>query len=196
VPAGLVSAPMTLVIPVTTSTTIDSLSFVGVANLAGAFSLGGVTAQLPSEACPGGIAPAGLAGGLACNVGGGIGGVMGLTGTLNVNIIPGVVVIPLPLDGFRLGQGGSTNAVFLVDAAAWTTDVALLNTGVNTSAYTGVSAFAGGGALQLVSPLFAQACGNILPIISTLTLSFVPEPAAWVSLWLGVLGIVALTRKR
>jgi hypothetical protein len=48
-----------------------------------------------------------------------------------------------------------------------------------------------------VSPLFVAACGNVLPIIASLTLDFaaVPEPAAWVSLWLGVLGVVVLTRR-
>jgi hypothetical protein len=196
VPAGLVGVAGPLIVPVTGTTAVDSLSLAGIANLAGAFSVGGVTAQTPSEICPGGRAPAGPAGGSACNVGGGLGGVMGLTGTIFVNVIPNIVVIPVALDVLQLGQGGVLNAPFSVDAAAWTTGTALLNTGVNTHGYTGYSAFAGGGTFQLVSPLYVMACGNILPIISTLTLELVPEPAAWVSLWLGVLGIVFLTRRR
>jgi hypothetical protein len=195
VPAGLFSAATTLVVPLTSTTSIDSLRFVGVSNLSATFSVGGVTAQVPSEICPGGLAIAGGAGGVACNVGGGLGGPMGLTGTLNIDVVPGVVVLPWDLNAGLVGQGGSTNAVFLADAAAWTTGTALLNTGLSSHAYSG---FTAGNTIQLVTPLFATACGNVLPLISTLSLELteVPEPAAWLSLWLGALGLVVLTRRR
>jgi len=195
VPAGLVSAAGPLVVPVTGTTAVNELTLVGLANATGTFSLGGVTAQAPGEICPGGLAPAGGAGGLACNVGGGLGGTMALTGTIRVHIIPNIVVIPFFLGTMQLGQGGSTYIPFYIDAAAWTTGVGLTNTGANTHAYTGFSA---GDTLQLVTPLFTSACGNVFPMISALTISLaeVPEPAAWLSLWLGVLGIVWLTRRR
>jgi len=173
VPAGLVSVAGPLAVPVTVTTSVSELTLVGITNATGTFSIGGVTAQTPGEICPGGLAPAGLAGGLACNVGGGLGGIMGLTGTVHLHIIPNVVVIPFNLGVLQIGQGGSLNVPFLADAAAWSTGVGLTNTGANTHAYTGFDA---GNTLQLVTPLFASARGNVFPIVSALTLSLVHVP--------------------
>jgi hypothetical protein len=191
-PAGLVTQTGGLLIPVTSSSAVDSVSLVGFANLSGLFSVGGVTAQAPGEVCPGGMA----ASEVACNVGGAVGGIMGLTGTINVNVIPNIVVIPIKLSDTHIGEGGAFNAPFSFDAAAWTTGTGLLNTGVNTAAISGFGTSSG---FQLVSPLFVAACGNLLPIFTTFSitgLTAVPEPAIWISVWLGLAGIVALTRKR
>ncbi|MBW2315034.1 MAG: hypothetical protein JRH10_12645 [Deltaproteobacteria bacterium] len=196
VSAGLVSAPGPILVPVTGVTAVDSLSLVGFSNLSGVFSVGGITAQAPGEVCPGGVATGGALTGVACNLGGAVGGVMGLTGTLNVNIIPNIVVIPFNLAVVQLGQGGSLNSPFFIDAAGWTTGTGLLNTGVNTHATTGFGTASG---FQLVSPLFVAACGNLLPVFASFTmtgLTAVPEPAVWISIWLGLLGVVTLTRRK
>lgn len=195
VPAGLVSLGSAIVVPVTGSTAINSLSITKLSNLSATFSLGGVTAQAPGEVCPGGIAPAGPLGGLACNVGGNLGGLMGLTGTLAVNVVPTIVVIPIHLSG-NLGLGGSTNSPFYFDSAGWTSGTGLVNTGVTTVSAHGTSTASG---FQLVSPLFVSACGNVLPIFASFTassLAAVPEPAYWALVWFGLLGIVVLTRRR
>ena len=186
VPAGLVSLPGTLVVPVTGVSSVTSLSVTGVGNLAGTFSVGGVTAQAPGEVCPGGLAPAGTLGGLACNVGGGLGGVMGLTGNIEVPIVPGVVVIPLNLAALKIGLGGSQTAPFLVDAAAWSAGSGLLNTGVNTLTTHGSTA---PGFFQLVTPTFVVSGGNTLPIFSSFTLQ-VPEPVAGLLIASALVGAV------
>jgi len=194
VPAGLVFGG-SLVVPATATTAIDSVSVLGLGNLSGTFSIGGITAQAPGEVCPGGIAPAGPLGGLACNVGGNLGGLMGLTGTLAVNVVPTIVVIPIHLSG-NLGLGGSTNSPFYFDSAGWTSGTGLVNTGVTTVSAHGTSTASG---FQLVSPLFVSACGNVLPIFASFTassLAAVPEPAYWALVWFGLLGIVVLTRRR
>lgn len=157
VPAGLVTTGGSLVVPVSATSAIDSVSLVGFSNLAGVFSVGGVTSQAPGEVCPGGVSNAGGSGGDACNVGGNVGGVMGVVGTLNVNIIPNVVVIPINLGLALIGQGGSMNTPFLIDAAAWTTGTALYNTGVSSFATTGSSTAAG---FQLVTPTFMSRAGT------------------------------------
>jgi len=190
VPAGLVTQIGSLTIPVTGTTAVNSLVATGIANLGATFSLGGVTAQAPGEVCPGG----GPAAGQACNAGGGVGGVMALTGVIAVHVIPHVVVIPVSLNGALIGQGGSTNAPFTIDAAAWSTGTGLVNTG------TGVVSLAGGVApLVLVSPTFVLALGNLLPIFAALLISGsipIPEPAAGVMIAAGVGGLVWLARAR
>lgn len=196
VPVGLVTQIGTIVVPVTGTTAIDNFSLVGLSNLSATFSVGGVTAQSPSEICTGGGPNANGSGGNACNVGGGVGGIMGLTGTLRLHIIPNIVVLPFNLARVRVGRGGSTNAPYLIDAAAWTTRTALVNTGVNVRATTIGSS--GAGSFTLVAPTYISGCGIILPMFAALTiqLSDVPEPGVWVLSWFALLGVHWLTRKR
>lgn len=192
VPAGLVTQPGVLVVPVTATSAVHSLSVSGLSNLSGVFSVGGMTAQAPGEICGGG----GPGFGEACNVGGGLGGLMGLAGVIDVIVVPNLVVIPVDLGQSLIGQGGGANTPYTFDAAGWSTGPGLVNTGVGTvsaSGYTGT-----GGAFQLVTPLFASACGNLLPIFASFTITglAVPEPALFATLWLGLLAIVVWTRKR
>ncbi len=192
--AGAVGLPAPVVIPVTATSAINSITATQISNQSGTFSLGGITNQLPSEICPTAI-PANS----ACNAGGNIGGVMGLSGIINVHVIPNVVVIPVNLNDARLGQGGFTPAPFTFDAAGWTVGQAFVNsgnivttTGVYTSSVTGVT---------LVTPVFVSALGNLLPLFASLELvnvhiSSVPEPGSLLLIGAGVAGLALLGRRR
>jgi len=193
VPAGLISQVGSLTIAVTGTTAVNSLIATGIGNLGATFSMGGVTAQAAGEVCPGG----GPAAQDACNVGGGVGGVMALTGVIAVHVIPHVVVIPVSLNGALIGQGGSTNAPFTIDAAAWTTGSGLVNTGNAIESLSGSSS-----PLALVTPTFVLALGNLLPIFSVLIMDnvslvgVVPEPGSLLLIGAGIAGLALLGSRR
>jgi len=193
VPAGLITQVGSLTIPVTGTSAVNSLIATGIANLAGTFSVGGVTAQAPAEVCPGG----GPAAGQACNVGGGVGGVMALTGVIQLHVIPHIVVIPTSLNHLLIGQGGTKGPpfAFTVDAAAWSTGTGLVNTG------SGMLGLAGDDVpLTLVSPTFLLTLGDLLlPTFATFLIGeppLVPEPAAAAMITAGLCGLALLARAR
>ena len=197
VPAGLVTLTGALIVPVTGVTSVVSLSVPALSHLSGVFSRGGVPL---SEKCPlgGPVAPGSAIPpiGQACNnpVGHG-GGIMALTGTINVNILPGIVVIPVNLTAALIGQGGSTNAPFSIDAAVWTTGTGLVNTGINISGLVG-----GNAPFTLVTPTFVSAIGNLLPIFAVMTLTNIshniPEPGSILLIGSGIAGLVLLGSRR
>jgi len=193
VPAGLVTLGATLVVPVTGTTAVTSLTWLdGLANLGGVFSSGGVSA---GEICTGAAPAANGSGGVACNVGGGVGGAMALTGTFELFIVPMLVPLQFDLNFMKTGQGGSTNSPFLIDAAHWSTRTGLLNTGANVAA-----AYGAGSPFTLVSPTYVNALGNLLPAFATLTLTDVhlpvPEPSALLMVGAGVAGLALLAARR
>ncbi len=188
--AGAVSLPAPVVVPVTATTAVASLTAMTISNQAGTFSVGGVTAQAPTEICGGGPAA-----GTACNTGGGVGGAMGVSGTINVHIIPNITVIPVDLNLALLGQGGATSVPFTIDAALFSTGAGLVNTGANIASTAGSP-----GPLTLVTPTFLQALGNVLPIFTSITFTNVslpvPEPSPWLLIGAGALGIAFFGLRR
>jgi hypothetical protein len=123
---------------------------------------------------------------------------MALDGSFAVHAIPHLVVFPLDLGVFLLGQGGSTNAPYTANGAPWTTGVAKVgftSFGGPVTIFTtgGIT----GGSLSLVSASFVAACGNILPVTARFTLTpLVPEPAGLALIATGTLGLIGLALRR
>lgn len=186
VPAGLVNLPSTT-IPIGASG-ISSIQVSSLANQSGTFSVGAATA---AETC------ATPAFGEACVAGGGLGGVMGLTGTIAVNVVPHLVVIPLNLNQLLIGQGGSVTTPFIADGAPWTTGTARMGFTANGAAVSTTGTNAGGLNLTLVTATYVNACANILPVLATLELApLVPEPGVLLLLGTGLAGLAAARRWR
>ena len=162
---ALVQTEPVIIIPLSGPTAIGSLTATGIQNLTGTFQFGGVTSQAPSEICP---TP--LVEGEACNVGGSLGGQLGIVGTINVHIIPNIVVIPLKLGEMKIGIGGVASGNFTTDPAAWTLGQGKVrlppptftySAFQTTYTYSGALA-AGAETISLVSPTRIQALGNQL----------------------------------
>lgn len=193
VPAGLISLGAQILAPVTGVSAIRSLYLrQNVSNLAATFRLGGVASQAPSEICPG---AGNLSAGVACNVGGGIGGYLALSGDLTFVLertFP--YTRPVKLEEALVGRGGSTNQPFAVDAAVWST-----RTGVLSGSGNYQTAIGGAAPISLVTPVFVDHDEDWWPSPSffirlTLADVVVPEPSALLLIVAGVAGIAMVAR--
>jgi len=185
----------TLTIPVTGATAIQSIQAKGIGNQSATFSMSGISNQLSDELCTG-AGP-----GVACNSGGSnIGGAMGINGIVIVQVIPGVLEIPVALDPSvaGIGVGKETNSPFTFDNAGFTTGSAFVRTN-NAAAGNQQVTVSGGvtanGRLSLVTPTFLSAVGNVLPVTTTLTVP-IPEPGTLLLLGSGVAGLALVGRRR
>lgn len=183
------------------STAIASVSAFNLRNLSGVFSPGGAARGEPPCTGP----PTG-----GCVPGGGFGGTMGLAGTVLLQIIRNVVVIPLEFPPHVVGRGGTSVTSpdsFFFDGAPWTTAaVGSIYTIVGSALEPAVGSIdPTGSRLTLVSPTFVQALGNQLPVFSFLTIEFtdggglpgfVPEPTPVLLVASGLWLLVALVRRR
>jgi hypothetical protein len=190
--AGLVSHGTPITVPVTSTTSIDSLRAVGISNLAASLAAGGATTQIAGEVC------ATPAAGEACVAGGGIGGPMGITGVLEVVVLPSVVTVPIDLGLFYFGLGGSAAATtYSGDAGVWTTGTAFVNLGTTGGIPSRQGGTTPSGAINLVAGQFVFSGGNSLALFGTLSLApVVPEPSTAVLLASAAGGLVALRRRR
>jgi hypothetical protein len=149
-----------VVIPVAySSTAIASVTATRLSNLPGTFSPGRVAAQTAGEVCTASGPPPGEA---CIRNGVGLGGAMGLTGTLYVHIIPDFLVFPLHLSQVGFGQPGPASPDLLVstvDPAPWT-----LNQGVAGGVYANTTISGGltpsSSGFVLTTPVFYGSGGQ------------------------------------
>jgi len=171
IPGGIFGGG-SIALPVSSNTSVSSMSVQNLDLLGGTFRPGGATAVAPNDLCPAGGPPFGA--GDACVFGGALGGAVGLTGTVHVNIIPGVVVIPLDL-ALHVGVGGSTNVPFEIHAAPWTagravaaTPLGIIETNETHLMRAGHGASVAGtldaaaSRFSLVTPVHVEVLGNIV----------------------------------
>jgi hypothetical protein len=188
--AGAITLPQTITYGVG-GTSIASLKVERLTNLTGTFAVGGAAGHAGEPPCP-------LSGTGACVPQTGFGGIMGLTGTYFVTIIPNIVVLPVALG--PLGRAGTATAGgYTYDPAPWTVGTARISqpgTLYSSFSYT-TTGFVTADAFRLVAPTYVLALGNVLPFFSFLTVELtdglgvpgfvsgaVPEPGVWL-LWLG-----------
>jgi hypothetical protein len=190
IPAGLVSGGF--LVPVTTTSSIASLSATNISNLSGTLVPGGASAISGGVCGSGGPALS-----EACVAGGGLGGALALTGAINVVVVPSLVIIPMDLNVLGVGQGIAGNSPFTFDAAPWTTGAARVKTG--SPPYGGTFTTTGtqsGTSLTLVTATFVAACGNVIPILASLEITGIPEPGMLTLTAVGLAGLVALRIRR
>ena len=154
--------------------------------------------------------------------GGGVGGPLQLYGAVGVNILQ-LFSIPIPISGVGMGtpvqvvQGG---IVITVVPTQWTTGMGYVKSVtlttvsphlpssttlpgtwsfIGTTTITGSDARTPGGAgnVTLVSPVrVATNVAGVVPVLATLAINFIPEPATGLLLLAGVAGLAALGRQR
>ncbi len=173
-PAGALQLQSPVVVPVTATTAVAQVTAQTVTNQAGAFSVGGAQGLANEPNCPN------TASGQACVDGAGLGGPMGLTGSVNIHVVPNALVIPVDLNLARVGQGGTAvTGVLGFDAAPWSVgrgEIRLFSTPLSASVTIAQTGSQTASMITLVSPTFVQAFGNLLPVQTTLQIALEPLP--------------------
>ncbi|MGH0037060.1 MAG: PEP-CTERM sorting domain-containing protein [Myxococcota bacterium] len=208
--AGALALTTTALLPVTGNTSVASLTANNLANASGRFSIGGAAGLVGEPACP-------PSQGRACVAQSGLGGEMGLAGTVFLHIVPDIVVISLDLAAMGLGLGGPLSSAgvgfsMLVDGAPWTIGAASVAAqGVTPTVLATTAGGISGSTLSLVSPAYIQNAFvvGLTPIFSRLEIEFtdglgvpgfasdmVPEPSTQLLLGLALgLGLLASRRR-
>jgi len=187
VPAGLVTLPTQISIPLTPNQSTLVTNIVlnpGLGNAAGSFQSGFVPTA--NEQCP-------VATGQACVVGGGAGGIMTIQGTVTATLAGGIMA-PVPLGQLGIGAGGGAVVGLIAgEGAPFTT-----GTGQVQTANGPVSTVGSSSPLTFVTPVFVSALGAALPIFVefTLTPKAVPEPGTLLLLGSGIAGLAFASRRR
>jgi hypothetical protein len=200
--AGAVEQTAAVVVPITGTTALASLSFQAVRNQAG----------FATQTLPG--APS-----FSCGVGGGdvclgIGPQlsMGLSGTLNLVLVPNVVQSPVDLAAAGVGVGGSATGTALllplsIQAAPWVAGSAFVATGGggvtswfgtatgDLDSFEATITWSKVAAISFVSPTYVELGDFVVPLFFTLGIAFVPEPSSAVLL-VGAAGLWLCARRR
>ncbi len=163
--AGALQQTTPLVLPLSATTAVQSLTAKSISNAAGTFSLAGAAGQPGEDPCPAAGA------GVACVSQLGFGGTMLLQGSLNYQLIPGFITIPVPFPTLGVGRGGAgTAAPVTADAAPFTvrTAQALTASGAAFARSGTVSA----STFRLVSPTYVDLIGIEIAVFTTLEIEF------------------------
>jgi hypothetical protein len=157
-----------VIIPITSTTSVASLTMTGIHHAAATWGADRVAATAPQEICP--ATPPATS--IACVEGGELGGQMGLDGVLAVHVIQNIVVIPVDLMAAGVGRSGSTNTPFTMDAAPWTLGNGRVLASTQTFSVAGATDRAAG-SMRLVTPTYVNALGFLTPPVFDLQISFV-----------------------
>jgi hypothetical protein len=200
--AGAIGQTTPVVVPVTTTTALASISFQSVVN-----QVGFATQTLSGAAsfyCGPSAADACLGIGPQLS--------MGLSGALNLALVPNVIQSPVDLAAAGVGVGGAVTGTALmlplrIQAAPWVAGSAFVATGGGGS--TSWSGTATGeqtnfdatitwskvSSIMFVSPTYVELGDTVVPLFFTLGITFVPEPTSAVLL-AGALGLALCIRRR
>lgn len=200
--AGAVSQTAAAAVPVTSTTALASVSFQSLRNRTGLATQ--TLSGIAGYSC-------GIHAGPAC-IGFGPQLSMGLSGTLNLVLLPNVIQSPVDLAAAGVGVGGSLtgNALMLpleIQAAPWVAGSAYVSTG-DGGATSWLGTITGEqtnfdttitwsrvSSVTFVSPAYVALGDTVVPLFFTFGIAFVPEPGTALLL-AGAAGLWLCVRRR